>query len=60
LKGITAFKIEITEIEGKKKISQNHSDERQKRVLQQLESFDDKNSIEIAEHMRKNLSKKDK
>ena len=58
LKGITAFKIEITKIEGKKKISQNHPEERQQRVIEKLLSFDDENSNDIAEHMRKNFDSK--
>ncbi|MBK8551108.1 MAG: FMN-binding negative transcriptional regulator [Ignavibacteria bacterium] len=58
LRGITAFKIEITKIEGKKKISQNHPEERQQRVIEKLLSFDDENSNDIAEHMRKNFDSK--
>lgn len=56
INGIVGFKIEITKIEGKKKISQNHPEERQKRVIDKLEEIDDENSKEIAERMKMNLS----
>lgn len=55
IKGITAFKIEITQLDGKIKISQNHSEERQKRVINKLEEIEDGDSKIIAEQMKKNL-----
>jgi transcriptional regulator len=55
IKGITAFKIEITEIQGKKKISQNHPEERQKRVISELEKFSDEDSADIVRRMKNNL-----
>ncbi len=55
IKGITAFKIEITEIQGKKKISQNHPEERQKRVISELEKSGDEDSADIAVRMKNNL-----
>lgn len=58
LKGITAFKIEITELQGKQKISQNHPEERQLRVIDELEKLNDQDSIEIAARMKNNLKKK--
>lgn len=58
LKGITAFKIEITELQGKQKISQNHPEERQLRVINELEKLNDQDSIEIAARMKNNLKKK--
>ncbi len=59
IKGITAFKIEITEIQGKKKISQNHPEERQMRVISELEKFDDEYSKEIVLRMKSGLKVKD-
>jgi transcriptional regulator len=56
INGIVGFKIEITKIEGKKKISQNHPEERQKRVIDKLEEIDDEDSKEIAGKMKKNLN----
>lgn len=58
LNGITAFKIEISEIEGKKKISQNHSEERQNLVINQLENMQDTDSKLIADKMKELLQKK--
>lgn len=55
INGIVGFKIEITNIEGKKKISQNHPVERQKSVINKLEEINDKDSKEIAEKMKRNL-----
>ena len=59
LRGITAFKIEITDIEAKKKISQNHPAERQQRVIEHLEKIGDEDSISIVEKMKKNIKKND-
>ncbi len=59
IKGITAFKIEIKEIQGKKKISQNHPEERQMRVISELEKFDDEDSKELVLKMKSSLKMKD-
>jgi transcriptional regulator len=56
-KGIVGFKIQITKIEGKWKLSQNHSEERQERVINALELQEDYNSMQIAKLMRANLMK---
>ncbi len=58
LKGIVAFKIIITGLEGKQKLSQNHSEERQARVIKELEKSTDKNAKIIAELMKENYVKK--
>ena len=58
LKGIIAFKIEIREIEGKKKISQNHPEERQKLVIEQLEKNSDTDSMTIVSKMKEMLENK--
>jgi transcriptional regulator len=58
LNGIVAFKIEITELQGKKKLSQNHPNERQQRVIIQLEKSDDEDSKEIAARMKNNIKRK--
>jgi transcriptional regulator len=52
LKGIVGFKIEITRIEGKWKISQNQSVERQRKVIAALEKYGGENAIKIAELMK--------
>ncbi|KYG28232.1 FMN-binding negative transcriptional regulator [Alkalihalobacillus trypoxylicola] len=58
-KGIVAFKINITKIEAKAKLSQNHSTERQERVIKNLEEKADENSLQIAVLMKKNLLKQE-
>ena len=56
-KGIVAFKIHITKIEAKAKLSQNHSVERQELVIKQLENTSQQDQIQIASLMKKNLQK---
>jgi transcriptional regulator len=56
-KGIVGFKISITRMEGKAKLSQNHPVERQKLVIQQLEKTSFENNIKIADLMKANLEK---
>jgi transcriptional regulator len=56
-KGIVGFKIQISKIEGKWKLSQNRSKEIQERVINALELQEDDNSKQIAKLMRGNLEK---
>lgn len=56
-KGIVAFKINITKIEAKAKLSQNHPIERQKLVIQHLENSTDEDNLRVASLMKKNLQK---
>lgn len=56
LNGIVAFRIVVTKLEGKEKLSQNHPVERQIRVINQLEKSDDADAKTIANLMKKNLS----
>lgn len=58
VRGIVAFRIDITEIQGKKKVSQHHPEERQQRVIAQLEKSGDEDSMVIASKMKENLRKK--
>jgi len=55
LNGIVGFEIEITKMEGKWKLNQNHSIERRMRVITELETSCDENSRAIAELMRQTL-----
>ncbi|MFC5775594.1 FMN-binding negative transcriptional regulator [Ectobacillus antri] len=52
-KGIVNFEIPITSIEGKAKLSQNHSSERKQRVIAALEEIPRENEQTIAAHMKK-------
>lgn len=55
-KGIVSFEIEILNIQGKQKLSQNHSKERQQLVISNLEKIEKENEISIAKLMRNNLN----
>jgi transcriptional regulator len=54
-KGIVAFKINITKIEAKAKLSQNHPVERQELVIKQLEKTSNQENIQVASLMRGNI-----
>ena len=54
-KGIVAFKIKITKIEAKAKLSQNHPVERQELIIKHLEKTSKQDNIQVASLMRKNL-----
>ncbi|MDN4495543.1 FMN-binding negative transcriptional regulator [Ureibacillus aquaedulcis] len=57
IKGIAAFKIDITKIEAKAKLSQNHTIERQGLVIKHLENTSNQDNLQIASLMKKNLQK---
>ncbi|NIK75699.1 transcriptional regulator [Paenibacillus castaneae] len=52
-KGIVGFKIKIASLEGKWKLSQNHSEERRKLVIQQLEISQKQDAQELADRMKR-------
>ncbi|WP_282936239.1 FMN-binding negative transcriptional regulator [Paenibacillus sp. RC67] len=54
-KGVQAFKIKINSIEGKAKLSQNHSAQRQGLVIEQLEKINKSDEQKIASLMKQNL-----
>lgn len=56
-KGIAAFKIKITKMEAKAKLSQNHPIERQELIIKQLENTTKQNNRDIAYLMKQNLQK---
>ena len=51
LAAIVGFRIEITRLEGKWKLNQNHPEERRERVVRALTERGDENSLEIARLM---------
>ncbi|MFD0675221.1 FMN-binding negative transcriptional regulator [Cohnella sp. GCM10027633] len=53
-KGIVTFKMKIEKLEGKWKLSQNHSEDRQQRVIEKLEQSKSENAREISKLMRSN------
>jgi transcriptional regulator len=60
MNGIVGFEIIIHKIEGKWKLSQNHSMQRQRNVIEGLKSSNQYNSKEIAKLMEQNLVQEDK
>ncbi|HZG72753.1 MAG TPA: FMN-binding negative transcriptional regulator [Chondromyces sp.] len=56
-KGVQGFKIKINKIEGKAKLSQNHSLQRQELVINQLEQIPNTNEQQISSLMKENLKK---
>jgi transcriptional regulator len=56
-KGVVGFKIKIKKIEGKAKLSQNHSIERRELVIQELEKFESEDERKIASYMKDYLQK---
>ncbi|MBI5758831.1 MAG: FMN-binding negative transcriptional regulator [Planctomycetales bacterium] len=55
LRQIIGFRIEISRIEGKWKLNQNHPVERRQRVIRELKNRDDQNSLAIAFEMERML-----
>jgi transcriptional regulator len=55
VKAIVGFRIEITRLEGKWKLSQNHSEERRRKVMRALEARPDEDSQAIARLMSERL-----
>jgi transcriptional regulator len=53
-KGIVAFEIVVTDLQAKKKISQNKTESEQQNIINSLSESDDSNARLIAEYMRKN------
>lgn len=53
-RGILAFEIEITDIQAKKKLSQNRDDKNHQSIINHLEKSGDNSDKEIASEMRKN------
>lgn len=53
-RGILAFEIEITDIQAKKKLSQNRDAKNYQSIINHLEKSEDGNSKQVASEMRKN------
>ncbi|WML27169.1 FMN-binding negative transcriptional regulator [Neobacillus sp. OS1-33] len=56
-KGIVPFRIKITKIEAKAKLSQNQPVERQELIIKNLENTSKQDNLQVASLMRKNLGK---
>ena len=55
IKGIVAFEIEVTELQAKKKLSQNKTEAEQRRIINSLSNSNNDNEKHIADYMRRNL-----
>jgi transcriptional regulator len=53
IKGIVAFEVEVTDLQAKKKLSQNRSEQEQKNIIHSLSQGTDTNEQEIAAYMSK-------
>jgi transcriptional regulator len=52
MNGITAFEIEVTDLQAKKKLSQNRTDKEMENIIHSLEKSKDTTISEIAEYMK--------
>jgi len=57
IRGIVGFRIEINRLEGKWKLSQNHPEERRRRVIRALEAQPDDHSQAVAAMMTERLTR---
>jgi len=53
VKGIVGFEIAVTDLQGKKKLSQNKTENERNNIIHSLDNSDDTAQKDIAEHMRK-------
>ena len=58
IKGIVAFEIEVTDLQGKKKLSQNKKDTEKQKIINTLSNSKDTNEQWIATYMEKDLTNK--
>ena len=56
IRSIVGFRIEIERLEGKWKLSQNHPEERRRRVIKALEQQRDEHSQAVAAMMKEGLT----
>jgi len=56
IKGIVAFEVAITDLQAKKKLSQNKTEKEQKNIVDALSLSEDINERDIAEYMSQHLS----
>lgn len=55
IKGIAAFEIEVTDLQGKKKLSQNKTNTEQQRIIETLSASNNTQEREIAAYMKQNM-----
>lgn len=57
VKGIVAFEVIITDLQAKKKLSQNKTDAEQVRIIETLSASDNNHERDIAEYMKQNQAR---
>ncbi len=57
VKGIVAFEIVVTDLQAKKKLSQNKSEAEQNKIIDSLSLSEDKNERDVAKYMEQNILK---
>ena len=55
--GIVAFDIEVTDLQGKKKLSQNKNENERQKIINALSKGEDINEKLIVDYMKKNQQK---
>jgi len=55
--GIVAFEVLVTELQGKKKLSQNRTQTEQQKIIESLSKSNDSNEQLIADYMHQNITK---
>jgi transcriptional regulator len=58
LQGVVGFRVEVTGIEGKWKLGQNHPEERREKAARALERYEDENSRAVGELMRRTIQRR--
>lgn len=58
VKGIVAFGIVVTDLQAKKKLSQNKTEEEQNKIIDSLSSSENRNERDVAKYMEQNILKK--
>lgn len=57
VKGIVVFEIVVTDLQAKKKLSQNKSEAEQNKIIDSLSLSEDKNERDVAKYMEQNILK---
>ncbi|NRF41821.1 FMN-binding negative transcriptional regulator [Pedobacter foliorum] len=55
IKGIVAFELEVSDLQGQKKLSQNKSEVERQRIIDQLEKSESSVENDLADHIRKTI-----
>jgi len=55
IKGIVAFELEVSDLQGQKKLSQNKSDIERQRIINQLEKSDNSIETDLAKYIEKTM-----